>query len=221
MKYEEKQKAIKLREKGESIKQIARILGVSKSSVSVWVREVPISLRQREKLFLNSQSLEVVEKRRNSRIKNEKAKRQIIIDKACKDIKAISVSELKIIGIIFYWAEGGKTKRGLVRVANSDPNVIKIMMRFFREVCEVKELKFRGHIHTHSHLNIQNSLNYWSDITSIPISQFHKTYAKPSIASKGKRDSLPFGTLDVIICDTNLFLRIMGWIEKIKKLTTE
>jgi predicted transcriptional regulator len=219
MKYEEKQKAIKLREKGESIKQIARILGVSKASVSVWVRKVVMTPKQKERLILNNKSRAVVEKRRDSRIKHEEAKRQIIIDKAGKDIKAISVSELKIIGIIFYWAEGGKTKRGLVRVANSDPNVIKIMMRFFREVCEVKELKFRGHIHTHSHLNIQNSLNYWSDITSIPISQFHKTYAKPSIASKGKRDSLPFGTLDVIICDTNLFLRIMGWIEKIKKLT--
>jgi predicted transcriptional regulator len=210
-----------LRKNGESIKKIAKILGVAKASVSVWVREVPISLRQREKLFLNSQSLEVVEKRRNSRIKNEKAKRQIIIDNAGQDIKSISKEELKIIGSIFYWAEGGKTKRGMARVANSDPVMIRLMMRFFREVCGVRELKFRCHIHTHSHLNVSKCLSYWSEVTNIPISQFYKTYSKPSIASKGKRDSLPFGTLDVIICDTNLFLRIMGWIEKIKKLTAE
>jgi transposase-like protein len=220
MKYIEKQKAIELRKNGESIKKIAKILGVAKASVSVWVRKVPVSLKQKEKLSLNGQATEVVEKRRNSRIKNEEDKRQIVIDGAGRDIKSISKSELKIIGSIFYWAEGGK-RRGMARVANSDPIMIKLMMRFFREVCEVKEAKFRCHIHTHSHLNVSKCLSYWSEVTGIPISQFYKTYSKPSIASKGKKDSLPFGTLDVIICDTNLFLRIMGWIEKIKKLTTE
>jgi hypothetical protein len=221
MKYIEKQKAIELRGKGESIKKIAKILGVAKASVSVWVRNVPVSLKQREQLSLNSQSLEVVEKRRQARIKNEEAKRQIIIDKASEDIKSVSKEQLKIIGAIFYWAEGGKTKRGMARVANSDPVMIKLMMRFFREVCEVREEKFKCHIHTHSHLNVSKSLEYWSEVTKVPVSQFYKTYSKPSIASQGKKDSLPFGTLDVIICDTNLFLRIMGWIEKIKKLTTE
>ncbi len=219
MKYIEKQKAIKLRGQGNSIKEIAKILNVSKASVSVWVRKVPVSYDQRKKLIQNTKSPEVVERRRSSRIKNEIAKRQIVIDEASKDFDSISIEDLKIIGIIFYWAEGGKTNRGLVRVANSDPNVIKIMMRFFREVCGVKEEKFRAHIHTHSHINISKCLEYWSEITSIPVHQFHKTYAKPSTASKGKKDTLPFGTLDVIICDTNLFLKIMGWISKIRKLT--
>jgi hypothetical protein len=221
MKYIEKQKAIELRRNGESIKQIAKILGVAKASVSVWVRKVPISLKQKKKLSSNGQSPTVVERRRNSRIRNEEGKRRVVIDCAGRDIKSISQEELKIIGSIFYWAEGGKTKRSMARVANSDPIMVKLMMRFFREVCEVKESKFRCHIHTHSHLNVSKCLSYWSEVTNIPISQFYKTYAKPSIASKGKKDSLPFGTLDVIICDTNLFLRIMGWIEKIKKLTTE
>ena len=60
---------------------------------------------------------------------------------------------------------------------------------------------------------------YWSEITNIPISQFYKTYSKPSVASKGKKDSLPFGTFDIYVCDTKLFLTIMGWIEGIKRFT--
>ena len=49
-KDEEKSKAIELRKNGVSIKQISKILGVSKSSVSVWVREVVLTDKQEEKL---------------------------------------------------------------------------------------------------------------------------------------------------------------------------
>ena len=91
-------------------------------------------------------------------------------------------------------------------------------MCFFRKVCKVREEKFRAHIHTHSHLNINKALKYWSGITNLPLTQFYKTYAKPSIASKNKKDSLPYGTVDIIICDTNLFLKIAGWTNKIKKI---
>ena len=38
---------------------------------------------------------------------------------------------LKLIGIILYLGEGGKTSRGMVSLANSDPAVIKIMIQNF------------------------------------------------------------------------------------------
>ncbi len=218
MKYEEKQKSIALRKNGKSIKEIAKELGVAKASVSVWVRNVSISKDGKERLVNRSLSRDIIERRRDTRIKNEEGKRGVITELAGRDISDISLHELKIIGATLYWAEGGKTNRGLVRIANADPKVQKIMMRFFREVCGVKEEKFRGHIHTHSHLNVTNSLNYWSQVTGVPISQFYKTYSKPSLASKGKKDTVPFGTLDIVICDTKLFLTIMGWIRKISEL---
>lgn len=218
MKYIEKQKSIVLRKQGKSIKEIAKLLGVAKASVSVWVRNVKLSEKERFELSLRNTSFEVVSRRRDARLKNEDVKRQIVISKAGEDIDFISQRDLKIIGATLYWAEGGKTKNGMVRIANADPRVHKVMMRFFREVCSVKEEKFRAHIHTYSHINTQNCLNYWSDIIGVPISQFYKTYSKPSIASKGKKDSLPYGTLDIVICDTKLFLTIKGWIQKISQL---
>jgi len=30
---------------------------------------------------------------------------------------------------------------------------------------------------------------------------------------------MAFGTFDIYVCDTKLFLTIMGWIERIKELT--
>lgn len=161
--------------------------------------------------------MESIEKRRINRLFNEEEKRQILISKAKRDFTVISLEQLKLIGIILYLGEGGKTKR-VVRIANSDPSIIKIMMRFFRKICNVPENKFRASIHTFQHANVEQTERYWSKISGIPRSQFFKTYIKPSAASLQKRNTLPFGTFDIYVCDTKLFLTITGWIEKIKEL---
>lgn len=218
MKAKEKKIAIEMRKQGKSMNEIAKKLGVSKGSVSLWVRDIKLTKEQRKTLSLKGFSVDAIEKRRINRLKNEHCKRRLVIDKARKDIKEISDYELKIVGAVLYLGEGRKNQR-TVSVANADPDVIKMMMKFFRKICKVKEEKFRGHIHIHSHFNVKKAEKYWSEITNIPLSQFYKTYSKLSIASKGKKDNLPLGTFDIYVCDTKLFLTIMGWIEEIKKFT--
>jgi transposase-like protein len=220
MKTQEKKKAIRLRKSGESIKVIAKHLGVSKSSVSVWVRDIELTHSQKSKLNERGFSVNAIEKRRKQRIENTNKRKERIMEEAEKEIRSISISELKIIGTMLYWAEGRKRGKQIVDFSNSDPVMIKVMMRFFREVCGVSEKRFRGHIHIHSHLKVKQAENYWSKISGIPISQFYKTYSKPSVSSKGKMDSLPYGTFDIYVCDTELFLKIMGWIRKTSKLMT-
>lgn len=219
MKIVEKEKARRLRKGGKSINQIVRETGYSKASISFWVRDIVLTKKQRQGLSERGRSIESIERRRFSRLANEQKKTEAIMNSAKQDITDISIQDLKLIGMILYWGEGGKTKRGMVRLANSDPSVIKIMMRFFREVCKVPELKFRGHIHTFDNADLEQTEKYWSGITDIPRNQFYKTYAKQSIASLQKRKTLPYGTFDICICDTKLFLTIMGWIEKVKELT--
>lgn len=218
MKKEQQLKASILRKQGVSIKEIAKILKVAKSSVSLWVRNVTLTRQQLVALKDNMNSFETIEKRRLSRLQNEDVKRKAIMFHAGKEIKKISQRDLQIIGLCLYLGEGSKAQRGAAKIANSDPAVIKIMMRYFREICLVPEKKFRGHIHTYSHLNVKKAEIYWAKVSGIPKSQFYKTYSKPSIASKGKKDSTPYGTLDVTICSTKLYLQIMGQIEKIKSL---
>ncbi|MDO8565297.1 MAG: hypothetical protein Q7R67_01610 [bacterium] len=221
MKIIEKEKARTLRKQGKSINQIIKETGLTKSSVSVWVRDIMLTKVQKEKLSERGRSVESIEKRRISRLFNENKKRQIIIDEAKKDFTSISWEQLKLIGIILYLGEGGKTNRNMVRLSNSDPLVIKIMIKFFREICKVPDSKFRASIHTFQHANILETEKYWSKISGIPRSQFFKTYIKPSAASLQKRSTLPFGTFDIYVCDTKLFLTITGWIEKIKDLVIE
>lgn len=221
MKVVERDIARALRKRGKSINQIVKEKGFSKASVSVWVRDIVLTEAQEMKISERGRSVRSIEKRRISRLFNENKKRQIIIDKAGEDILVISPKELKIAGAMLYWAEGRKRGQRTVSFSNSDPDTIKVMMKFFREVCGVGEDRFRAHIHTHSHLNSEKSERYWSKVTGIPRKQFYKTYSRPSISSKGKVNRLPYGTLDLSIGDTRLFLTIMGWIHKIKTLILE
>ena len=156
MKAKEKKLAIKMRKRGKSMNEIVKKLGVSKGSVSLWVRDVRLTEKQRKTLSSKGFSIDAIEKRRNNRLKNEYNKRRLMVDKAREDIKEISDYELKIIGAMLYLGEGRKSQR-TVSVANADPDVIKMMMKFFRKTCKVTEDKFRGHIHIHSHLNIKKA----------------------------------------------------------------
>ncbi|MCA9361953.1 helix-turn-helix domain-containing protein, partial [Candidatus Kaiserbacteria bacterium] len=46
----QKKRAIELRRRGQSIKDIAAVLGVSKSSVSAWCQGISLTDKQKEKL---------------------------------------------------------------------------------------------------------------------------------------------------------------------------
>jgi hypothetical protein len=210
VKYTERLQAIQLREMGYSLNEIRRKLNVSKSSVSLWVRSVELSEDQKNHLREKGFYKDAVERRRETRIANELRKREVVISAARKSISRIDDKQLRLIGAALYWAEGGKTQR-LVRFSNGDPEMIKIMMTFFRRICNVPEKKFRGYIHIHPTLDYRSAEIYWSSVSGIPLTQFFKTYRKPNKSSSNKKNSLPKGVMDIYVLDSNLFLTIQGW----------
>jgi predicted transcriptional regulator len=217
MKTKEQLKAAEMRSRGQSMGDIAVALGVAKSSVSYWVRDVRLTVKQKKKLNKNGHSVGAIEKRRVARITNTQLSRDAIKEKARAEVATLSQNVLWCVGVALYWGEGGKTQQ-TTRLSNSDPAVIKTMMRFFRECCGVSEEKFRAHVHTFSQSNVEKSLEYWMSISGIPRDRFYKTYVKKSSASKDKRNTLPYGTVQVYVHDTPFFFRLMGWLEKIKEL---
>lgn len=213
MKSTERAEAIKLRKEGESIKEIARILQVSKSSVSLWVRNINLSSSHTLRLYERGRSAESVQRRRISRIFNEKERRASIFRSASKDIGSLSLREVMFLGIGLYWGEGAKSSRGSACFYNSDPRAVQVMMRFYREVCDVPLSKFKARVHIHGHLDTQAAIDYWSRVSGIPTSQFGKPATQKSRGSKGKKDTLPYGTFTIGVYDTKLYLKIMGWID--------
>lgn len=215
MKKEEKAHAMKLRKQGVSMGEIASQLGVAKSTVSYWVRDIVLSPKEVTALQSNSHSRIAIERRRASRMQRQAAERQEITAKAWQTAKEHSKHSLWCVAVSLYWGEGGKTQR-TVRIANSDPAVIALMMKFFREYCNVPLHKIRAHVHAFADTNIEEAVLYWSRTSGISPSRFYKTYIKNSSASKRKRNTLPYGTCQIYVHDSVLFITMMGWIEYLK-----
>lgn len=215
----ERKKARELRAQGLSVREIAERIRCAKSSISEWVRDISLTPKQIERLELKQDRARAKAANHPNSPKQKWARiRSNIIDSSKKEIPPkYSLSTLKLIGSALYWAEGYKASVNMINFSNSDPNMIVVMMHFFRRVCKVPENKFRGMVHIHSHLDKEKAKKFWSIVSGIPIKQFHKTQFGISRASKHKRDTLPLGTFRIVICDTCLLSKIKGWIKGIEK----
>ncbi len=210
MKKNERDEARRLRQKGHSIYEIMDKLGCAKSSVSIWVRDIQLTTKQKKRLSKKGQSLRAIEARRVNRLRNEKAQRNLHYIQAQQSVKALSKSELTYLALGLYWGEGSKTSRGSVSFCNADPQTIQVMKRFYMDVCDVPASKFHVRVAIHPHLDVLRAEKYWEKISGVPRTQFQKTTMQQSRASKGKKDTLPYGTCTLDVYDTKLFLKIMG-----------
>lgn len=213
--------ARRLRRGGRSYNEIARRLSVPKSTLATWFRDLPLPQVLREQLYSRARSAgtEALVRRNKRQTVLARRRAKITQQAARRDIDQITSRDLRVIGATLYWAEGVRRHpiRGGRRVAfsNADPEAIKVMMRFFREICGVPEQKFRAQIALAPGIAAKRAVAFWSEHTRIPERQFTKVYSRLSQASKRKRprSRLPHGTVQLRIADTNLFYRIMGWIQ--------
>ena len=215
-KLELKLKARKLRKQGLSIKKIQKKLKVSRSSVSLWVRDVKLTKKQLEKLYLNKKTGNL--KGSIIAAMNKIKKREEITKKLRKEGKKevgnLSRRDKFISGIAMYFAEGSKTD-GSINFSNSDPRAIKFMVNWFREVCNIPEEKFRCSLYIHDNLDEEKAKRYWSKLTKVPISQFRKSYIVKNNPNRLRKVKHIYGVLRITASDINLHRKIMGWISGI------
>lgn len=210
-----KEEAIKLRLLGKSYNEIVDVVGVSKGTLSYW--------------FKNNNKLDKIKTQNISKAKKQWALNITKYNKerskrcrlkwetdqlsAKKDIKTINNKELLILGTALYWAEGYKRGNWNVIFCNSDPNMNKIMMKYFTTICKVSKSKIKAQIHIHNDNDYPQALSYWSKTLSLPKQQFQRPLTLLSKSSKGKMPHrLPYGTLRIRINDVELLNKIKGWI---------
>ena len=216
MKTKEREKAIELRRQQWTYAEIAEHLNVSKGTVSLWLRDVPYKPRQ-----------EVIERIHRARIRNSNVLHQrkaarisLALSSAKGEVQALRRAELRILGAVAYWAEGSKTIDSVVKFTNTDPELILLVLCWLREICCVPDEKLRFHLRAHPGEDVAKLEQFWSELTSIPASQFYRTTLKRSESGGRTAKKLRHGIASLIVCDTNLFYRIQGWIQAIKEQFT-
>src|ERR1700733_10926584 len=79
---------------------------------------------------------------------------------------SIVEKDLKITGIMLYWGEGAKTG-GSIKLANSDPEMIKVFLMFLRKICRVDEGRIKMLVHMYPDHKKDLLLSFWSSVTRI------------------------------------------------------
>lgn len=180
-KYNERIKARELRKNGVSIVIIASILGVTKSSVSAWCRDIILTQEQNLKLEKNKgvsvttgqrMGAEANKNMRLSAIRNAESYGQQMI-------KKVSTRELLLIATALYWSEGSKSSRtsGFMFV-NSDPEMIRVMELFLIDVLGIpkRDLVCSIQINRIHENRIEKVLSFWEKLLQLPRDQFRKPY---------------------------------------------
>ena len=217
-KFKERIKVRQLRLEGASINDIAQKLGLSKSTVSYWCKDIRLSPQQIEKLVQRQLSasykgrLKAVEKKRFNRLQEiEQLKWS-----GRKEIGKLNKREFLMAGLGIYWGEGYKSLT-TAAITSSDLKIILFMLKWFKETCQIpaKDLIFRVGLNASHKHRVQVVEKYWSEKTGIPLNQFTKTTLIKTITKKiySHPDNY-YGTLRVCVRrSSRLQRKILGWIE--------
>ncbi len=200
-KTEEQEEARRLRAESRTLQEIADKLGVSKSSVSLWVSDVPFTPSkrrygaQRRPHPFHAAKLRQIE--------------ELDID-GRERIGVLGEDAFLVAGVALYAGEGSKTA-GAVTFANTDPKMIGFFCAWLRRFFMPDESRLRVRVYLHEGLDIDAAHAYWSEVTGIPLTQFGKPYrakADPSI----RRNKHEHGCAYVRYSCTTTHRRIMGLI---------
>ena len=220
----EKQKAIELRKQGFSYKEILEQIPVAKSSLSLWLRSVGLSNKQKQRLTEKklASALRGAKKRKEDRITISKNTKDI----ARREIGELTDRELWLIGVSLYWGEGSKEKSDRpgsgVKFSNSDPKMIKVFLKWlFDIILEKKEnIYLEIYIHDNCRSRLKEVINYWSNQTGFSKDKFSRIYFKRNkINTKRKNIGQNYyGLLRVGVKSSSILQRkIEGWVEGIYK----
>lgn len=220
MKQKEKEKARILRKQGHSIREIKDILGVSKSSVSLWVRDVELTPEQIKRLEnLKKDNINKFIKgyaqsgKRNVNYQVYKKKRLEYQEEGrqkIKDPRYISISML-------YWGEGDKSKN-TAGLSNSNPYMLILFIDFLKRYykCRDEDIRIKINARLNNGICKKEIEKYWLNKLCLPKSCLTKTTLNrhSHFSQKKKVGKLPYGTCRVQVYNTRIVQNIYGAIQE-------
>jgi hypothetical protein len=205
-----------LRLQGLDYEEIVAQLGVSKSSVSLWVRDLPRPPRV---------APEECAKRTADRMRRywtaerpaRAARRAAATAAAAASIRGLTDREILIAGAIAYQCEGAKNKphrrADRVTFVNSDPELISFFLLFL-DTAGVSRSDLAFQLQIHETADVESAVGFWLTLTGVRPEQFGKTFLKRHNAATTRKNTGDgyHGCLRVDVrrsCE--LYRKIQGW----------
>ncbi|SBT92107.1 hypothetical protein GA0115233_10406 [Streptomyces sp. DI166] len=206
-------RARELRKQGWTYDRIQAELGCSKSSISLWVRDLP----KPERRDPTEQATLAARKRWEHELAVRDAERQRTKAAAAVQIGELSDRDLFLTGVALYWAEGAKDKpyarREDVLFVNSDQGVIQLYLAWLALLgVEPERLRYRVMIHLTA--DVAGAEQYWADVVGVDVSALQKTTIKrhnPRTVRKNVGENYRGCLVIRVAQGAELYRRIEGW----------
>ena len=221
VKTQERQRARALRRhEGASVTEIAEPVGVSKSSVSLWVRDIELTteqiaaLRARNPVY-NGQLLGAA-----TRVALGRARRAAHQTAGRARVRA--GDERFVRACLLYWGEGEKSRHSL-SFSNADVEMVRVWMDLVRITLRAPEDRIRLTCYLYAdHVSQQEQVeDFWLRVTNLPRSNMGRSIVNNySRGSQRKRERiLPYGTVKIAVHETRLIQMVLGGIQEIGGFT--
>lgn len=206
-------KARELRLQGWTYDQIEAELGCSRSSVSLWVRDLP----KPEPRYTPEEQRALMQAGLARLRGTQDEERQRVKESATQEIGGLTDRELFMAGVALYWAEGHKSKpysrREAVIFVNSDPRVIQVYLAWL-DLLGVSRERLRFRLMIHETADVTAAEHYWADLVGVEASALQRTTLKkhnPKTVRKNVGETY-FGCLVIrVLQAAELYCRIEGW----------
>ncbi len=217
----EKIEALRLRGKGFSYREILEKVPVAKSTLSLWLRNVGLSNRQKQRL--TDKKLAAM-KRGWKNAQWIKIKRSLEIRKNAEaELSSLSKRERWLSGIMLYWAEGSKErvlgKAPGIRFSNSDVAMLVLFRSWLMEFLDVRKEQLRYELYIHENADWSAAKKFWASKLHISKDSirvyFKRNHPKPNRRNIGSSYQ---GLIRICVLKSiSSSRKISGWIGGVYK----
>lgn len=215
-KLEKLELATRYRQQGFSYSEIAKIVGVSKGTVSNWLAKKAFSKRVRVENTAragraNAKRLGLLNK---AKAKERDKRYQAALKTAKVEYRHYRANSLFTAGLALYIASGGKTSNGVIRLSSRDPAVHRIFYKFATQFLGADRAQVRFWLLLYPTHSETVCMREWSKLAKVHATQWYKNQF---VESRSSKPTLHFGVGNTIIGDTVLKQKLDLWIELAKK----
>lgn len=208
----DKEQALLLRKSGKSYNEIRAVLNIPKSTLSDWLRNIKWSNGIKKILSDKAQEKSTI-RLRNLTNARKKCLKQIYTEareEAVKEFENFKFHPLFISGISIYWGEGDKASKGIVRISNIDPLMIKLFIGFLLKICGVEKEKIKIYLLLYPDLNENECKKFWIKETQLSKENFNKSVF---IKGRHKTRRIKHGVCIVYTSSSYLKEKILEWLK--------
>jgi len=217
---EKYQKALLFRQRGFSYSEIAKIVGVSRSTLSNWFAHKAFSKKIKidnevKARHENVKRISIVNKaRQKEREKNYYS----AIKSAVTEYGHYKSSPLFIAGVMLYVSNGDTKHISVIRLTDSNVDFHRIFLRFAEKFLGLSRKDVRFWLSIPQTVSEKEAKLVWSKALRLSIDQFSKTQL---IHSPRQTSALHNGVGNTIIGDALLKRKLLKWIELTSKELTK